>query len=77
MTHQVTMYEAVTPVPEMWECTKTCRRFGEKVDHPSFWHEGEGRCLLPTDKDIETPVFDNRCYVYCKLYERKEENDDQ
>ena len=72
MTEQLSMYDVITPVPEMWDCIKTCKRSGEKVDHPPWWH-GEGRCLLPGNKDIESPVFDNKCFVYCKLYERRED----
>ena len=72
MAEQLSMYDVITPVPEMWDCRKTCKRYGEKVDHPPWWH-GEGRCLLPGNKDIESPVFDNKCFVYCKLYERRED----
>lgn len=68
---QLTIYDAVTPVPPMWDCRETCRRFGEQTDSPEWWH-GEKRCLLANGNNMKDVVFDNRCYVYCTLYEPKD-----
>lgn len=71
---QMDIYDAflaTLPAPIMWDCRKTCRRFGEYTDHPSWWH-GEDRCLLPDAKTMKEAEFDNRAYTYCTLYERKE-----
>jgi len=61
--------EAVLPVPELWDCHATCKRFGEKTDHPSWLKEE--RCMLPGHNDLVHVEFNNRCFIYCKLYERK------
>lgn len=75
MNEQLSMFDGyITPVPQVWECTKTCKRFGENVDYPSWWH-GQGRCLLPKENDWERVVLDNRCFFWCKLYEGSEVND--
>lgn len=71
---QLTMYDAVTPVPPMWDCRETCRRFGELTDSPSWWH-GEKRCLLVNGNNMKHVEFDNRCYIYCTLYEPKDGGD--
>ena len=68
---QLSMYDALDPRPEMWDCRETCRHFGESVDYPSWWN-GEARCCLPfTGKNTESVLFDNRWFMYCKLYEPK------
>ena len=64
---QLDMYDAVTPVPPLWDCRKTCRRFGENVDSPEWWF-GEKRCLLCTDPHLHVSDFDNCCQVWCDLY---------
>ena len=67
---QVSMYDVVTPVPQLWECRETCRRFGESVDYPSWWH-GEARCLLANGDTMRQLEFNNRCFIWCSLYEQK------
>ena len=73
MADQLSMYDVITPVPEMWECKETCRRFGEYVDYPSWWR-GQARCMLCSGNHIKTTTFDNRVFVYCDLYERRPDN---
>ena len=58
--------ESAAPVPELYECQKTCKHFGESVDYPSWWF-GEARCLL---MDYEQKVVNNRCIAWCKRYEQ-------
>jgi predicted metal-binding protein len=70
---QLDMYDIVTPVHPMWECRETCRRFGEKLDYPSWWF-GEARCLLPEGNNMKHVNFDNRCYIWCDLYERRDDD---
>ena len=67
---QLSMYDCLTTTPEVWDCRKTCKRFGEKVDYPSWWF-GEARCLLPKNGDWEQFVFDNTVHFTCKLYESR------
>ena len=72
MEEQLSIFNGdITPVPKMWDCTKTCKRFGEHVDYPSWWF-GEGRCLLPKNEHFKEVYFDNGCYFYCALYEKKD-----
>lgn len=66
---QLTMYDCLTDQPEVWECMKTCRRFGEKVD--KFPGTGEPRCALWRDEDWKQFVFDNTAHFICKLYEER------
>lgn len=66
---QLTMYDCLTSVPEVWECRKTCRRFGEKVS--KFPGSDELRCDLHKEGDWEQFVFDNTVHFTCKLYEPK------
>lgn len=66
---QLTMMDVVAPVPTLWKCRETCRRFGEMVDHPSWW-DGEARCLLA---DTDSVLFDNTWITWCKLYEEKKD----
>ena len=68
---QLTIYDAVTPVPQLWDCRKTCRRFGEKVDHPDWWPENEDRCMLCGTNEIRNEMFDNRAFLWCTLYEER------
>ena len=73
MEGQTDIYDAfldTLPAPIMWECRKTCRHFGENVDYPLWWW-GEARCLYPDTKTMKHAEFDNRCYIYCTLYEPK------
>ncbi len=72
MTEQLDIWDdrVVTPVPALWVCRETCRRFGEYVDYPSWWN-GEARCLLCDGSHMHGITFDNRCYIYCDLYESK------
>lgn len=68
---QLDMYDAIHPYPPMWECTETCRHFGEEVDSPSWWF-GQKRCLLPKGMaDMDQTIFDNIVFIYCKHYEKK------
>lgn len=69
MEQQLTMYDAILPVPAAWDCVETCRHFGEKVDYPDWWR-GKARCLLGDWYEIE---FDNRAYICCRRYEAKGE----
>ena len=71
---QLTIYDAVTPVPPLWDCRETCRRFGEMTDSPEWWN-GEKRCLLCNGNTMKHANFDNRCYIYCTLYEPKDGGD--
>ena len=57
--------ESVAPVPQLWECRKTCTRFGELVDYPSWWF-GEARCRLV---DIRSKVINNTYVAWCENYE--------
>ena len=70
---QLSMYDCLTPVPPMCECRETCKRFGEWTDSPDWWH-GEVRCLLPNTFTMRQVEFDNRAYIWCTLYERKDDN---
>ena len=64
---QLPCYDAITPVPELWDCHSTCKRFGERTDFPEWLH-GEERCQLPGHDDLVSIIFDNTCHMYCKLY---------
>lgn len=66
MLEQMSMYDAVCPVPQLYDCMETCRHAKEKVDYPSWWF-GRPRCMLA---DIQMVSFDNRAFAYCRLYER-------
>ena len=69
---QISIYDIdpdVDPQPEMWDCRKTCARFGEKVDYPEWWN-GEARCLYGFDK-VDQVVHDNVTHFYCRFYERR------
>ena len=73
MDKQMSIYDIVTPVPKMWDCTETCKHFGEKVDYPEWWN-GKARCLLPAEgggAKMKSVVFDNTWYSYCSMYEEK------
>ena len=73
--NQMSMYDFVTPVPKMWDCTETCKHFGENVDYPSWWN-GKSRCLIPGEGSgknarMKSVVFDNSWFTYCTYYEKK------
>jgi hypothetical protein len=75
MYEQISIYDIdpdVEPVPELWECRKTCAKFGLKVDYPEWWH-GEARCLygMTQKNGIEQTVRDNTAHLYCRFYERR------
>ena len=68
---QLTIYDSLRSWPPMWDCRKTCKRFGEKIDHPSWWPKDDLRCLLPDRNTMQDVVFDNTAVIYCTLYEKK------
>ena len=70
---QLHMYDVLMPIPPMWECKETCKHFGESVDYPSWWF-GEARCTLCNTSNMKVVSFDNRGFVYCELYERREDD---
>lgn len=71
MQEQISMYDVIIPAPTMYECMKTCRRALEHVDYPSWWF-GNPRCLLPHSEHMKEVEYDNRSYIYCSLYERRD-----
>ena len=64
--------ESAAPVPTLWDCRRTCKRFGEKVDYPSWWF-GEARCLLV---EIKSKSVNNKSVAWCTKYECKEAKQD-
>ena len=70
MQEQLSMYDALCPAPQLYECMKTCRHAMKNVDYPDWWF-GSPRCLLA---DIQQVSFDNRSFAYCSRYERGDAN---
>ena len=63
---QMDIYSVITPVPEMWECMKSCANCGKRM---SQFPNGEPRCDL---SDMVQEVFDNRVFFWCRNYKAEQ-----
>ena len=60
-------YLPIEAQPELWECQKTCKRFGEKT---GFFPTGEKRCEIPFDGSLRERIDDGSVvHFFCKAYE--------
>lgn len=75
---QMSIYDLcpdMRPVPELWDCMKTCKNCGIYMDH---FPNGGDRCrygdhLVGTSgKDTYDVVENNIVKMYCRFYERSE-----
>ena len=77
--HQISMFEMIEdldPVPELWECMKTCRHADEYTDlfpdtnikrcNYGFYQPGIGT----SGKDIVQKVINNTWHAWCIFYDR-------
>ena len=67
---QMSIFDYGVRQPEAWECYKTCRHYGEVMDH---FPSGEPRCQYGHSQNINpiTQEVDEHSVVhfYCKYYE--------